>query len=219
MMQRLVTRLAPCALILAMAACGGVSDGGTNTAAGPTPVPSTAPSPNPPANCSYEVGNVPSTVAARPAQYAFTITTSPGCPWTARTDATWGDVSPSSGDGSAAPRLVTAENTRNDDTRTLTLTVNNQTFRVLQEAARCTFTLDADTLDARNEGGRMSVRVSSASGCSWSVTSSDSWITIRTPTGTGTDYAYFDVAPNSGDTRQGTVTIAGQRVTVTQARG
>ena len=200
-----------------MAACGGVSDPVDNTAPGPSPLPSS--SPTTPANCSYQVSNVPSTVAARPAQYAFTITTSPGCPWTARTDATWGDVSPSSGDGSGTPRLNAAENTRNDDTRTLTLTVNNETFRVLQEAARCTVTLDADVMNARNEGGRMQVRVSTAVGCSWSATSSDSWISVRTPTGTGTDYAYFDVAPNSGDTRQGTVTIAGQRVTVTQARG
>jgi len=112
-----------------------------------------------------------------------------------------------------------AEHTRYDDTRTLTLTINGFTFRVTQEAAVCVYTLGATGLDARNEGGRLSFTVSTNSACAWTAVSNEAWITVLSPTGRGSDTVHLEVSPNTGDVRQGLVTIGGQRVTVTQARG
>lgn len=127
-------------------------------------------------------------------------------------------MSPTSGTGSAAGRLRIDESTRIDP-RTLTVIVNNQPFVVVQEGFACVYTLSMSTIDSPNEGSQQQIRVTAASGCRWSVTTGDSWITVRTPDGVGTDWAYFSIAPNGGAARQGSITIAGQRVLVTQARG
>jgi hypothetical protein len=63
------------------------------------------------------------------------------------------------------------------------------------------------------------LRVNTTAGCAWSATTTDSWIALTPRSGTGSDYVYLDISPNPGDARQGTVTIAGQRVNVTQPRG
>lgn len=134
------------------------------------------------------------------------------------TDATWADASPSSSRGSATPTLRVAENAL-PDPRTLTLTVASQSFRMTQAAATCVYTLNPVALEARNEGGRLQIHVSTTAGCTWNVSTPTSWITVATRSGIGTDYAYIDVAPNTGEARQGTVIVAGQAVTVTQPKG
>ncbi len=54
-------------------------------------------------------------------------------------------------------------------------------------------------------------------GCSWAATSNASWITITSGgSGSGNGSVSYSVAANSGTTRVGALTIAGQRFTVTQ---
>jgi hypothetical protein len=165
--------------------------------------------------------NVPSTLPATGGQFTFNVTTGSTCTWTAKSDALWADITPGSGQGSHALLLNLAQHTRTDDSRTMILTINTQAYRIVQAAATCSYTLSTFGVDVRNEGGRVSVRVSAGDGCAWTAGgSSNSWIGVATTSGTGTDYVYLDVAPNSGGgARQGFVTIAGQRVTVTQAAG
>ena len=160
---------------------------------------------------------MPSSVSPRDANYTFGIITGDGCAWTARTDSTWSSVTPGAGVGSATTTLNVGQNPRAGNARTLTVTVNNQSFSVVQQADPCVFTLSSQALDARNEGSSLEVRVTTQDGCAWSVSTSASWITLRSTGSTGTDYARFDAAPNTGSTRQGTVVVAGQAVTVTQA--
>jgi hypothetical protein len=164
------------------------------------------------------VSGLPSSVSAKGGAFPFSVTTGSACAWSTQSDVSWADVNPASGQGSATPSLRVAESTQFDG-RTLTMTINGQAFRITQQAVECSYALSDTNLDARNEGGRLSVRVASGAACRWSVTTNASWITVRTPSGIGTDYVYFDVAPNSGGARQGVVTIAGQPVTVTQAAG
>jgi hypothetical protein len=157
-------------------------------------------------------------VSARAGQFPFTVSAASSCAWTATTDATWADATPGSGQGSATPTLRVNENTRND-ARTLTLTIGAQSFRIVQEAANCVYTLSETGLDARNEGGRLEFRVTTTADCAWSVSSNSSWLTLLTTSGRGSDAVHISVAPNTGDVRQGFVTVGGQVVTITQARG
>ena len=63
------------------------------------------------------------------------------------------------------------------------------------------------------------VTINAASGCNWTASSNASWITI-TPTGgsgTGNGYVLFSIAANTGARRNGTITVAGQSFTITQA--
>jgi hypothetical protein len=99
------------------------------------------------------------------------------------------------------------------------VTINSQTFTVIQEGYACAYSLSQPRIDARNEGEEDQIRVTAAPGCRWSATTGDNWITVRTPNGVGTDWAYFTIARNTGSAREGSITLAGQRVIVTQPRG
>ena len=51
----------------------------------------------------------------------------------------------------------------------------------------------------------------------WTASTTTSWITVNTTSGTGNGLVNFSFAADAGATRSGTVTIAGQTLTVTQA--
>jgi hypothetical protein len=62
------------------------------------------------------------------------------------------------------------------------------------------------------------VNVTAGVGCTWTATSNAPWITITGgATGSGNGAVAFSVAANTGALRTGTITIAGQTFTVTQA--
>ncbi|MBS1811208.1 MAG: NF038122 family metalloprotease [Acidobacteria bacterium] len=83
----------------------------------------------------------------------------------------------------------------------------------------CTYSLSATTASAAITGGPGSVGVtSSSSTCAWSATSTASWISVTTgANGTGNGTVSYSVQPNSGSSRSGTITIAGQTFTVNQS--
>lgn len=70
-------------------------------------------------------------------------------------------------------------------------------------------------------GGDGSVNVTASGACTWSATSNTSWITLTSSdTGFGNDVVTFAVRENfTRSARQGTLTVAGQTITVTQDGG
>jgi len=70
-------------------------------------------------------------------------------------------------------------------------------------------------------GGEAALQVSASGACPWTATSNADWINITSPaSGFGNGTVLYAVRGNSnGSARQGTLTIAGQTVTVTQAGG
>jgi len=86
------------------------------------------------APCQYSVS--PSAADAPPAQgeLSLALTATPGCQWTARSNAEWiGGPIPSSGVGSATVQVAIAANTA--EARTGSVTLADTTFRVTQAAA------------------------------------------------------------------------------------
>ncbi len=108
-----------------------------------------------------------------------------------------------------------------------TFTPTNQTFNNLSanqtanftSASNCTYSISptgASLPGAASTGN--SITVTTQVGCQWSAASSDNWITVlngtsRTDSGT---LNYSVTANNSGASRTGSITIAGQTFTVTQ---
>ena len=83
----------------------------------------------------------------------------------------------------------------------------------------CTFVLSSSGEAFPAAGGAGSVAVTAPSGCSWTTSSSLSWVTKVTPSsGTGTATVSFQVASNAGTTRSGSITVAGISFTVEEAR-
>lgn len=82
----------------------------------------------------------------------------------------------------------------------------------------CTFALSATSMTMSAAGGAGSVSVTTGNQCAWTASSGAAWITATGGTSaTGSGAFTFSVAALSGTaSRSGTLTVAGQTVTVTQ---
>jgi hypothetical protein len=101
-----------------------------------------------------------------------------------------------------------------------TITTEYSATETFRPASRCTFTVTPTTPSVAGGGGTVTLTVTTASGCAWSASSNASFITVASGTsGTGSGTVTLTVASNAGAARSGTVTVAGQSVTVSQAAG
>src|SRR5262249_18835548 len=104
--------------------------------------------------------------------------------------------------------------------RTGTMTVATQTFTVMQDGTNpCTFQLIPDHQAFPATGGSSSVMVSTQPTCAWTAVSNAPFITITSgASGTGSGSVSYSVSPSpNSNIRTGTMTIAGQTFTVTEA--
>jgi hypothetical protein len=84
----------------------------------------------------------------------------------------------------------------------------------------CSATMESASQDFGTHGGSGSISVTASSGCTWTATSNVNWITITSGAAlSGSGVVDFSVDVNEGPDRTGTLTIAGNPVTVTQNQG
>jgi hypothetical protein len=100
---------------------------------------------------------------------------------------------------------------------TANVTVSSETTGTQGQA--CTFTLSGSPQSFSGAGGSGNVNVTTPTGCAWTATSSDNFLTVVSgASGTGTGAVVFQVAPNiTGQARTASLTIGGQTFTVTQS--
>ncbi len=196
------TLLASAVATLAMA-CGTSS----NTATGPTPV-----------KCQVALSMASGTVAASGGNGTIVVTTQPECSWTALVDVGWiTGLSPAAGQGNGQVAFQVPANPQLT-ARQADVVINDSRLTIRQEAASCSFTLAplAQSMAAAGEPG--SATITAAPGCAWTATSNAAWISLTSPaSGSGNGTVSFTVSPNTGVERTGTLTIAGQTLTVVQA--
>ena len=147
------------------------------------------------------------------------------CAWTAVSHSSLITITAgSSGTGNGVVSYTVAPNIQSFS-RGGTMTVAGQTFTVTQAAnlgPNCQITLSTTTLHLRARGGNKTVRVKTGSAnCDWSAASNDPFITITSSlNSTGNGTVRFTVPGNTNATPiSGTMTIAGQTVTVNQDAG
>jgi hypothetical protein len=171
--------------------------------------------------CSYAISPTsnPSVVAGG-ATGTVNVTAQTGCAWSSTSNAAWITFSGTpSGSGNGSINYSVAANT-SSSSRTGTLTVAGQTFTVTQAGVACSYAISPTSNPSVVAGGATgTVNVTAPSGCTWSSTSNDAWITFSgATTGSGNGAINYAVAANSSSSsRTGTLTIAGQTFTVTQA--
>jgi hypothetical protein len=146
------------------------------------------------------------------------LTTQPECTWTAATESKWiSGLSPSSGQGSGSVAFDVAANP-DGIARQATVTVNGRQAVFNQDAAACTITLAASSVDVSDAGGTATVAVTSPNGCAWETSSGAPWISVTAgATGTGPGTVTIRAASNTGIARTGSVDVGGQMLTVSQA--
>jgi hypothetical protein len=81
----------------------------------------------------------------------------------------------------------------------------------------CTFSVPPTGINFQSAGGSGNFNITTTNCCPWSAIANDNWITLINGSGYGNGVVSYSVAPcNSGGTRTGTITAAGQLHTITQ---
>jgi hypothetical protein len=145
-----------------------------------------------------------------------TVTTSNGCAWTAASNTSWITVT-SGAEGTASGQVnFTVAPSMAASQRIGTLTIAGRSLVVTQAANTCSYVLTPANRMIGGEGGTGSITVGTASGCPWTATSSQSWITVS-GTGTASGSASYTVSANAtGTSRVGMISIGTQSFTITQ---
>ncbi len=170
--------------------------------------------------CTFSLSPTSQSVGPGATTGSVSVTTvGEGCTWNPFSSAPWlRIVSPGFGDGSGVIQFSVEANFGPE--RTATITVRGQVFTLTQAATvapSCTYAISPTSQTVPAAGGSGSVSVTTASGCAWTASSRDSWITVTSgASGTGNGSVAFSVAANPGGTRDGTLSIGGQTFSVTQ---
>lgn len=139
---------------------------------------------------------------------SVTVTTEPGCPWTASSSTGNMSLSPTAGNGSAIVSVHVGPN--QGPPRVLTGTVAGVQITINQ-AGNCGVTITGTT-SFTWQGGNGTATGSLSAGCAsdfWSASTLASWITITGATsGNGAINLSYTLAPYSGtESRQGSITV------------
>jgi len=155
--------------------------------------------------------------AAGGAATPVTVTSTAGCAWTATSTTPWISItSGATGAGNGTVAFTVAANT--GPARSGTIAIAGATHTVNQ-ASGCSISINPTSASSPASGGPgASIAVAAGTGCTWTATSAATWITITSGTpGTGAGSVGYTVAANGGDARTGTISIASNTFTVSQA--
>lgn len=166
--------------------------------------------------CTYSLTTSSQSFAAAGGSGQISVNSGSSCPWTAASNASWITISSgAAGTGSGTVSYSVAAN--NTPQRTGTITVAGQTFTV-QQSNGCSFSVSPVNHFFNRNGGGTTATVSTGQGCTWTGSSNAGWLSITTGgSGSGPATVQFSAGTFSGPgSRTGTLTIAGQTITVTQ---
>ena len=168
------------------------------------------------APCRYTVTPANSTVSMQGGAVTVNVEAQSGCKWTAQASVSWMSIaSGASGDGNGAVTVQIGAN--GGDARSGTITVAGNTVTVNQGQSPCTFGVAPASVNVPFGGGSATATVTVRIGCAWTASSGASWIAVASgASGNGNGTVALQIAANGGDARSGTITVAGNTVTVNQ---
>jgi len=170
------------------------------------------------AQCVYTLTPTSFTAPSTSGTRTIGIVTGTLCSWTAVSADSWITISSgASGTGFGWTTILIEPNTSSGP-RTGTLVVAGQTVSVSQEGGSCPSSVSPTSVSIGPGSTSRTLSVVTGTLCSWSATSNAAWITVTNPgTGSGASPVTFSVTANpEAFPRTGTLTVAGQPVTVTQ---
>jgi len=152
------------------------------------------------------------------------------CSWVAASPVNWitlaiaggGSGSTVNGTGTMNLTVTAGSNASSTSSRNTNVTVAGQPVAITQGGTQCSYVLGSANASIPFGGGNGSVSVTAPGACNWSSSTDASapWLTISSSGTGGTSNVVFSAAPNNtSSARTGTLTIAGQPFTVTEAAG
>jgi hypothetical protein len=177
------------------------------------------------AGCTFSISPASASAGSGGGTFTVGVTTGTSCGWTAVSNVAWITV-PFGGSGAGSGNVTVSVGANAGTTsRTGTVTIAGHTYTVTQAASTssmasisegCSYTLGTTAVTAPAGGGANSVKMTAPSGCTWKATSNSSWLMILAGSGSGSGWVTYSVAPNTGATRTGTISVAGKTLTITQ---
>jgi hypothetical protein len=171
--------------------------------------------------CSYTVTLSPASFGPAGGSGTATVAAAAGCSWTMTSSASWLTVpaATASGKGAGTAKFtVGSNNSSTSRSGALSVGAKNSTVNQSGTGTQCSPSISSSTLAFAATGGVTTVSVTAPAGCTWTWSSSASWITLSSPTKTGSSVVTVSVARNSVATmRTASLTIAGISLKVTQA--
>lgn len=168
--------------------------------------------------CSFSLTPSTVTTSAEAETNVVNITGITGCSWGVTNTNSWISFQgPTSGVGSGTLTWVIQANA-GEIGRTGVVSVAGQDFTIRQGAALCSYKLSPTNRVHGYGSASNSVSLTVLSTCPWSVSNTNTWITIHTPlSGTGSTTVGYSLTQNPDvNARSGTLQIAGQLFTITQ---
>jgi acetyl esterase/lipase len=169
--------------------------------------------------CSYSVTPVWRTFGRAAGVGTVTVSAASGCAWTASTGDAWIAITSGASGAGTGTVSYTVESNVDCVARSGVITVAGQTVAVRQLEGIGTYAIAPGSAAHGSgvEGG--TITVSAPASCAWAAISSDEWLTLTgadTGTGAGAISYRVDFNPDAAS-RTGTIMVAGQTFTVTQA--
>ncbi len=171
--------------------------------------------------CTYTLSSTSRQHAAEATSDSVTISASHShCPWTASSNASWVNLSNTSGTGSGILNYSLQTNT-GDTPRNTSLNIAGSSFTLNQIAGSipCTYTLSPANAQHSSNSETGHVSINMPTGCSWAVSSTGHWLRLTSPaSGTDSTTLSYQVDKNSTSTpRNASLEIAGYVFPINQA--
>lgn len=168
--------------------------------------------------CTYAIDADTFVLDGSGGERQIAVTAPAGCSWTAESRTSWISISGgSTGTGSGA--VTFRVQPTDGPERSGALIVAGHPVTITQGQG-CTFTVTPTNITVAAAGGPSAIQVQSGSGCSWSAVSDSQWISFTAgASGNGSGAVQIAIAANTGPGRNGSVTIAGHPVTISQGQG
>lgn len=171
--------------------------------------------------CTVNVSATPTSFQAGGGSGTLSITTSRDCEWSATVATPWIRLGDSTtGQGDATLSFTVARNA-DPAVRKGAITVGSQQVDLIQDAAQCVITITppSGVIGAVGGPGTHFITASSPQ-CAWTARSEVDWMSILDGAqGSGNGQVRYNAQRNAGPARNGTLTIAGQAVVITQPGG
>lgn len=146
------------------------------------------------------------------------VTAPAGCSWTAQSRSPWITIT-SGATGSGSGVMAFHVPSSDGPERSGVLVVANHAITVVQSLA-CSYSITPSSASVGAQSAGSTIQVQTGAGCAWTAVSAVPWISVAGgASGNGPGPVQVAAAANDGPSRTGTITIAGQPFTITQANG
>ncbi len=173
--------------------------------------------PTAPARCQATLGVATTNFGVSGGTGSVAVSVARECSWSARSAVPW--ISVTGGQEGQGEGTVTFRIGENVDpsTRRGSLSVAEQSVQLAQEAAPCRYSIESPESSAPAAGGELSIDIHTHALCNWTLTAAVDWVSMSPTSGKGDGVIHVAVSPNTATVpRSADVTIAGQRVTLSQ---